>query len=432
VLSYLPGQARLLRAEAQHILFVAGVASGKTRGGAMWAAKRLWKEPGTVGFISGQTYSQLSAVVLPAMIGAVQGLGLAWTYGRQPPAAWGPSRYPDHDKVLSVHVPWAPRPAQVLCRSMENFQAHRGLEFGWYWLDEARDMDEEAYDVVLSRLRGQPPGTRYGGVLTTTPNGFGWLHRRFVAEPSPGQAVLRARTMDNPYLPAGYVDFLRSQYTERFAKQELDGEFLNLTAGQMFYAFARAKCLADRPLNPKLGLWYSQDFNVAPLCAVYGQNDAGGIRVLGEVRLEGSGATRDAAIECVRRHEATTIRHVTVYGDRSGQNRDTRGNRSDYDIIRDVFQGAGWRVDLRPNHENPPLVPSVERVNAALERGRLTIAPCCKNLIRDLEQCAWQEGSRVPDKSDGSLTHLADALRYAAYKMEVDRRLEGAKSLPTG
>lgn len=413
----LPGQERLIAQTAPHLLFVAGVAAGKTEGGARYALKQIGDQPGAVGFIGAQTHAQLARVSLPPLLDLLTNAGLSWVLGRTPALAWGSSRFPpgEHAGILSVRIPGVLMPAQIITGSMENYNAHRGIKAGWYWLDEARDMAEEAYDVILSRLRGQPQGTRYGGVLTTTPNGFGWLHRRFVARPVAGSAIVRAKTTENPFLPPGYVEGLRAQYTERFAKQELEGEFLNLAAGQAYYAFSRARHVAAVTVDPAAPLWYAMDFNVSPLCAVYGQSDAVRASVLGEVFIRGSGRTADAVDEFCRRFEAHGCKRVTVYGDQSGGNRDTRGDRTDYDVIEARFRAAGWAVTVQRNYRNPALIESVETVNALLEHTRVTISPTAEKLIADLEQVAWQEGTRVLDKSNDQLTHCSDAFRYYVF-----------------
>ena len=429
-ISYLPGQGRLLEASAPFILFVAGVAAGKTEGGARWVLKRLIEEPHAVGFVGAQSHAQLTRISLPPLIRLLGETGFPWMLNKAPPESWGPSRFPEHAGILSVQIPGASRPAQIITGSMENYNAHRGLSIGWFWLDEARDMAEEAYDVILSRLRGQPEGTTYGGILTTTPNGFGWLHKRFVAEPVPGVAIVRAKTTENPFLPPGFIDTLRAQYTERFAKQELEGEFLNLTSGQAYYAFERGRHGTNPTAYlPGAPMWYAMDFNVSPLCAGYGQGDKGGARVLGEIYIEGSGRTADATEEFCRRFKTHAVKQVSVFGDMSGANRSTRDDYTDYDIIERILRREGWATTLRRNYQNPPITESVESVNAAFEHNRLMVSPTCKHLIADLEQVSWQEGTRVLDKRDKARTHMSDWLRYY---VTMEQPLPGRKATVSG
>lgn len=414
----LPGQGRLLACRANHTLFVAGVASGKTEGGARWGLLQVIEQPGAVGFIGAQSYAQLARVSLPSFLRLLGEVGLEYAFNRRPPDAWGPSRFPEHERILSIRVPGAAQPAQIITGTMENPDSHRGIAVGWAWLDESRDMRVEAFDVILSRLRGQPIGTAYRTLNTTTPNGFGWLHERFVAAPVPGSAIIRAATTENPYLPAGYVETLRAQYTERFARQEIDGEFLNLTSGQAYHAFRRDDHVRKVVVDPERPLWFSMDFNVAPLCACYGQRTTTGSTVAGEVFIQGSGRTADAAEEFARRFPPATQRNrsVVLYGDMSGAARSTRSDQTDYDVLQRVLTAAGFSVELRRNYHNPALVASVEAVNAHLEHRRTIIDPSARALIKDLEQVAWEERTRVIAKGNVDLTHMSDAYRYFVFR----------------
>lgn len=412
----LPGQRRLWECPADYILYCAGVGSGKTQGGARWALKQISEQPYAKGFIGANTFAQLHQVVVPAFKMLLDDCGIEYTFNKRPPQEWGPSRFEEHDGIASLKIPGCSLPCQIHMGSMENYLAHRGKDFGWYWLDEARDTVEAAYDICQSRLRGQPEGTQYRGLLTTTPNGFGWIHKKYVAEPIPNSAVVRAKTTENPFLPPGFVDNLRAQYTSNFARQEIDGEFLNLTSGQAYFGFKRPDHVAPVKINPQLPMWYSIDLNVSPLCSVYGQHDKVRAWISGEVYIQGSGRTADAAEEFLRRHADHPTKSVVVYGDMSGANRDTRSDTTDYDVVRRVFTNAHWAVEIRRNYQNPPMVQSVEAVNSMFEHNRLTVDPACKRLIQDFEQCAWQEGTRIIDKKNKELSHLSDSARYFLWK----------------
>lgn len=421
----LPGQERLLACRAPHVLAVAGVASGKTEGGARWALLQVGEQPFAVGFIGAQSYAQLARVSLPAFLRLLGAVGLPFVFNKRPPDSWGPSRFPEHERILSIQVPGEPQPAQVITGTMENPDAHRGIAVGWAWLDESRDMKAKAFDVILSRLRGQPPGTVYRTLNTTTPNGFGWLYDRFVATPVPGSAIVRAATTENPYLPPGFVETLRAQYTERFARQEIDGEFLNLTAGQAYHAFRRVDHVRPVAVDTAQPLWLSMDFNVSPLCACYGQRSKTTSAVAGEVFIQGSGRTADVADEFARRFADHRHRTVVVYGDMSGAARSTRSDQTDYDVLARVLKEAKWTVELRRNYVNPALLASVEAVNAHLEHRRTLIDPGCKVLIRDLEQVAWEEGTRVIAKGNADLTHMSDAWRYFVFREFAESQRAG-------
>ena len=112
---------------------------------------------------------------------------------------------------------------------------------------------------------------------------------------------------------------------------------------------------------------------------------------------------------------------VRIYGDAAGAARSTAG-RSDYEIIRQFFRlQSDFHVSYHVGSSNPAVRDRVNAVNAMLcnhqgER-RLSVNPCCKQLIRDLERVSWKADSHdnlLPqlDKTNPGLTHVSDALGY--------------------
>lgn len=116
--------------------------------------------------------------------------------------------------------------AQVLFRSADDPNRLRGPNLSGAWLDEAGDMDEEAYLIVIACLR---EGGEQGWLSATfTPRGRAhWTYRVF-GQDRPDTALFTARTRDNPFNPSGFEDQLRQQYTSAFAEQELAGKFVDL------------------------------------------------------------------------------------------------------------------------------------------------------------------------------------------------------------
>ncbi|MDP2663311.1 MAG: phage terminase large subunit, partial [Dehalococcoidia bacterium] len=184
-----------------------GVGSGKTLVGALWALTMAIRFPGLVGLVGAQNPSQLSTVVLKAILPMLEKANIRFVYGMAPPGSWGEDRFTRHVNVLSLS-----NGTQVLCRSMTDAGVDRnirGLELAWAWCDEARDMSEYAFEVLASRMRGFGDDAPYSIRLTSTPNGRDWLWRKFAPE-SPsrlvGAELFRARTKDNRHLPQGYED----------------------------------------------------------------------------------------------------------------------------------------------------------------------------------------------------------------------------------
>lgn len=117
----------------------------------------------------------------------------------------------------------------IFWRSADQPDRLRGPNLNWFYLDEADYMDVGIWDVMLGRIRRNPNRCW----LTTTPDGLsgkGWVKDRIAKKIRDGfkdYALITSKTRDNLYLPAEYVRSLEESYTSDFARQELDGEFID-------------------------------------------------------------------------------------------------------------------------------------------------------------------------------------------------------------
>ena len=114
--------------------------------------------------------------------------------------------------------------AEFLFRSADDPEKLRGPNLSGVWLDEASLMRREAFDICIASLREQ--GEQ--GFLTATFTPKGQLHWSFDVFGRAGSdtTLIKARTVDNPFLPETFEHAVRAQYTSRLAAQELEGEFL--------------------------------------------------------------------------------------------------------------------------------------------------------------------------------------------------------------
>lgn len=109
----------------------------------------------------------------------------------------------------------------------------RGPNYSGWHGDEASICKEELPKLTLATLRG---GGELGWMsLTFTPNGkghwtYGWFYDRD-GNPKPNTELFRAGTKQNTFLPPGFYDMVASRYVpgSTFARQELDGEFVDLS-----------------------------------------------------------------------------------------------------------------------------------------------------------------------------------------------------------
>lgn len=268
----------------------------------------------------------------------------------------------------------------------------------------------QCFKKIIGRLRGCDRPQLY---IVTTPEGFKATYHIFVENKKDGQKIIQARTIDNPYLPEGYIDMLRQQYDETLLKAYLDGQFVNLTSGQVYYSFDRAKHLLKtiETYDPKFPVAICFDFNVYPYSVVWGQklNDLN-IRFLGEWVSKSHSNTYEACDEIMKRLPNDV--DVVVYGDASGRSGAANSNLTNYQIINNKFTNYFKSVSFKVPSSNPSVRDRVNCVNSALHRDIIRINPECDNLIQDLEQVTWNEKGNELDKSNIKRTHISDAMGY--------------------
>jgi len=374
-----PSQMEFLASELAYTLFCGGLGSGKTFAGAAWANHMIHQFPKTKGLITANSYSQLKKATLPVFFEILDKFGIPYTYKSQ-------------EGVIEVDG------TTVYAISMEKYNLLRGVEVGWAWSAECLFNKEEAFNVLIGRIRDKKGPCQWKG--TSTPNGFNWGYTKFVENPLPSSRVVYSRTVDNSAnLPDTYVKALTAQYDKRLAQQELDGQFVNLSSGKVYYEFDRTTSLGThdgRNYNTFCGL----DFNVHPLCGVFAHQAQGKIYITGELYQEDSN-TFSAAKEILTRFPHQAIR---IVADDSGAKRKTSAKNTDHEILRRAnFDVIKFR--------NPLVKDRYNNINRLLSQGLLVIDPSCKKLIQDLEKMTY-------DNTDLMISHISDALGYVCWYLD--------------
>lgn len=371
-------QMEFIGSRENYTLFCGGLGSGKTHAGALWAAYMSVSYPGTRGIITANSYSQLKKATLTKFFEILNSLNIKYHYKQQ-------------EGVIHIGE------STIYAISMEKYDLLRGIEVGWAWSDECAFYKEEAYQVLIGRIRDRKGPCQWKG--TTTPNGFNWLYKRFVVNPPDSSLVVYSKTTDNlENLSEGYVRDLTKQYDERLAKQELNGQFVNLNSGNVYYAFDRTEHVKDIPLSNDI-YFVGLDFNVHPLCGVFVIFRNGTIFVVDELYLENSN-TFAAAKEIRHRFPSNAIR---IVADSTGDRRRTSSSTTDLEILRRA------QLDVVP-FKNPYVKDRQNNINRLFHHKKIFISPKCEKLIEDLEQL-------VHDNKDEMLGHISDALGYVSWKL---------------
>jgi hypothetical protein len=347
-----------------------------------------------------------------------------------------PYRYLKASNVLHLTEPGS----TVFLASLDNPESLRAMNLGWFGVDELSYCKEQSWTRLEARLRH--PAARYrSGFAVWTPKGRDWVWKRFVSSRKVANyEAVQATPFENTVVLSAAPDYyenLRHSYDEKFYRQEVLGEYLDMYSGSVYHAYSAAN-LRECTFNSQLPLIVTLDFNVNPMsglliqCETYGKCKT--VHVLGEIVLPGSHTEAwckrllsriQGWVEALSRQNR--LLEIQVYGDANGgSTQASSGGKSNWDIVtRMIGSTPGCRMRALYKTKNPAVVDRVNAVNGLLcnaaeqerKERRFYIDPSCRELLTDLEEVRWKvdaNGNTYDeiDKRDPKRTHSSDALGY--------------------
>lgn len=407
-LKLLPSTIKVLQATKPTILFIGGRGSSKSYSGSLWTIMELIKNPGVVFGCFSPSHSQTSGVMLPNLINHLDNIGIKWTFNKKPDFL--KSRFIKHENILSILIPGSEYASQIFLGTADSYDFARGREFAGLWLDEVRDISQEARMVFLGCLRGF--GERiYPKLLTTTPNGYDDLYNEYIAKERNDVDIIKSASQDNIFLPKSFFEELKNNYSEKFYAQEVLGQIINFTVGQVVYAFKNSH-ISDEEVPGEN--WLGCDFNLLPMSWGYGTYNRNKMRVDGEIVIRDTCRTQDAVDIYTRKNSHLKGKKIIVVGDCSGNAGTTKSYQTDYDIIEKGLREAGMIPIMKPLKSNPSHTDRANLFNKLLEDNKIVISKEIKQLIEDFHKLTWKEGTKQFNKALYD-AHLFDAVSYFAY-----------------
>lgn len=414
-------QSQFLALPHKFRLFVAGFGSGKTWVGCAGLCKHFWEHPGINAGYFAPTYPMIRDIFFPTM--------------EEVAADWG-LRTVAREANKEVHV-YAGRQYRgtVICRSMEKPETIVGFKIGRALVDELDVLTlikaQSAWRKIIARLRQVAPGLVNGIDVTTTPEGFKFVHHQWVKEirDKPELVALygmvQASTYDNEAnLPEDYIASLRASYPAQLIDAYLKGRFVNLLSGTIYHQYDRVKngcadTIKRGTDNQAVeALHIGMDFNVGKMAAIVHVKRDGMPRAVDEI-IDGYD-TPDMIRQIKERywrHDGDDFKktcEIRVYPDASGDSRKSvRASETDIALLKT----AGFGVSA-PG-ANPPVKDRINAMNGMFcndlgQRRYLVNAAMCPRYADHLEQQIWGPNGE-PDKTSGA-DHTNDAAGYFIHR----------------
>ena len=211
-----------------------------------------------------------------------------------------------------------------------------GATHAWGCLDEPRLIRHEAWRIFTSRIRDNR-SAQLRRSLSGVPQ-MGWLWEEF-GKPAPNRVMVRARTADNPHLPAGYIESLN--LSDKLAQAYLEGEFVVLSGVVYFTYEPTGESVVDVVPTPGLPTYGALDFGGRRPAFLVIQDVPG----IGEVIVEELAASdtlesvyANQCVELLQRHGLTLL---DCYCDPAGTARNAMVGMSSIELFESTFKRAG-------------------------------------------------------------------------------------------
>lgn len=307
------------------------------------------------------------------------------------------------------------RRGTIVLYSGENPTALKGPNLGSVGIDEPFMQHEDVFHQMSYRIRHKLSSRATRKInLTGTPESLNWGYE--LAEGDLADkfdvGVVQVSSLENKATGKDYTDDLVAGMDPALQKAMIEGNFVNFSKGQVFYAFDRGPGRnvqeLNRPAYTQLGV--GMDFNVNPMSACVfwvrtGPNPH--IHFFHEIELPNS-STMQMCSYLIQKFGSQGLREV--FPDASGRNRTTAGpvGMSDFNVI----SQCGFNINANAKG-NPGRRDRFNAVNLMLSSvdgsPRMTVDPSCKKLIKYLTLYSHED---MNTKSQVAMSHLLDATTY--------------------
>jgi hypothetical protein len=305
-------------------------------------------------------------------------------------------KYNAGDHAFTIEIDGRP-PATILILSGDNPLSLKGPNLGTVGIDEPFIQEYAVFEQMVARSR-DPRAKLLQIAMTGTPEELNWGYELLEGELRGKFTTMHvtADTRTNKAVKPSYAKRLMDGFDSKAAEAYVQGKFVSLAKGRVFYAFSREKNVMQMQTSGVL--FAGMDFNVNPMAFCVGWHSGTRAHIIDEFEIPNA----DTEYACaVLREKYPQLR--LVYPDPTGKRRNTAApaGMSDFKWIA--------RAGLVPIAPIEPwgLRDSQNSVNKKLDKGELTVDPSCKRLIRYLSEYSHE----LMNKQE-SMSHLLDAFRY--------------------
>lgn len=199
--------------------FSGPVGSGKSRALCQEVIKCCYLNPGVPGLLGAPTEKLLKFSTLIELLSILD-----------------QQRIPHEHRKAANNIYLSEPGATIMLRSLDHPDSLRAMNLGWFGIDELTYCKEDSWRRLEGRIR-HPQAPYRRGFAVWTPKGHDWVWRRFISSRRiENHEAVQALPFENKAVLSAapdYYDNLKHSYDEKFYKQEVPSEYLDLFSGNV-------------------------------------------------------------------------------------------------------------------------------------------------------------------------------------------------------
>jgi len=402
----LKSQRQFLYGKSEFRLLVGGLGSGKTEGGLLLAIKLLIENRGVdIGYFM-PTFSLVKLRGIDGFEKILKKMNLEYIVNKS-------------DTIISVFGF-----GKIILKSYDipnnivSFEVFASVidELDILKFENAKNVFEKIDDRTRQQGNDKRNTVNIIAVVTTPNQGTkGFVYDFFVNKDSENKEIIKAKTIDNVYLPKGYIKRLRQKYDPIQVKLFTEGEFVNLFENLVYHFYHKENHHTDKTLKDFRELHIGLDFNIGSVIGIVFGIIGNKVYAVYEFKSYDT-------FEFINNLNAKfKNKDIYIYPDASGKSRKTNASESDVDMIK----RANYKV--RVKSVNPAVRDRINTVNNLFSKDKLFVnSETCKNLSNALESQGYNKKGE-PEKFDThpSVDDWVDSFGYMlAYKFNKQNKIE--------
>lgn len=405
---------RFLQSQAKICMFVGGVRSSKTYTGAIKGVLLSLAVKNCAGIAIAPTFPMVREVLIDAYLKVLRFLSLR------------EGKHYQYNK--SEHRITFLNGAQILFRSANNPYSLEGLTADWFHIDEAAQINKNAYNTAIDRVSKAEHLGRGQGWLTLTPKGQNWVFEESLnAQVDKSYSLETILTREAGLVAQEDIEWARRNLEPRYFRQQYEATFENWV-GLVYDDFSAEKNIKQCEFNPALPVYVGLDFGWNdPAVAVWMQYD----RITGDWFVIGEFSRSHLSPETfakVLRGEVVEFPNLTFQAPCSdkfvekyiaGHEANISRQEADGLSIKRILGRFGINVESKQHKVFQRIQSTRAKILNADGDAHLFFSPKCIGLQRDLQAYHYPEKNgevygELPDEKpeNHQYSHRPDALSY--------------------